>query len=209
MAKTDLTIADIEARLRANACLLPKADPFPKNYFRKEPRAASVLVPLFRENDEWNLLFIRRTEHVSDRHSGQVAFPGGKVDAEDNDAVAAALRECKEEIGVAARQINVLGCLKNYRTVSNYLVTPVIATIDWPVDLSIDNTEVDRVFSIPLSWLSDPANFQIKERLLPQFDVSLPVYYYQRYQGELLWGITAKITVSLLMSLGFRFPSAP
>ena len=209
MTNLDLTVEEIEALLETNTLGFPRQDPFPENYFKTGPQAASVLVPLFRDNNEWNLLFIRRSEHINDRHSGQVAFPGGKVDEHDADTIAAALRECAEEVGVAREKVSILGCLNNYRTISNYLVTPVVANIEWPVDLIIDNREVDRVFSIPVRWLSNPDNLLIKERLLPEFDVSIPIYYYQRYDNELLWGITAKITVSLLSSLGFSMPHQP
>ena len=198
----DLTVEEIKSRLSSHAAGYRIEDPFPENYFSTNPRMASVLVSLFRRDGEWHLLFIRRTEHEDDRHSGQVAFPGGKVDEVDENNIAAALRECHEEIGVGSEHLSVLGCLQDYRTVSNFLVTPVVAVMDWPVEFSLDSIEVDRVFSIPVGWLCDPENLQIKERRLPDFGVSIPVYYFQHYDGELLWGITAKITVSLLTTLG-------
>ena len=179
-------------------------DPFPEGYFKKRPKSASVLVPLYRYQDEWHLLFIRRTQHIHDKHSGQVAFPGGKTEQGDVDAVATALRECREEVGISSKHIQVLGCLNEYRTISNFMVTPVIAKIDWPLTLNIDATEVDRVFSIPLNWLSRPDNLQVRERHLSQFGISIPVYYFDRYDGELLWGVTAKITIGLLYSLGIH-----
>ena len=81
---------------------------------------------------------------------------------------------------------------------SNFLVTPVVAEIEWPVDVSPDPREVERVFSIPLRWLADPANCKVRARDLPGFDVNIPVYYFDRFDNELLWGITAKIVVTLL-----------
>jgi 8-oxo-dGTP pyrophosphatase MutT (NUDIX family) len=181
-------------------------DPFPQGFFASRPHPAAVLIPLFRHAEEWHILFIRRAENEKDRHSGQVAFPGGRVDPEDEDEVSAALRETHEEIGIPPNRVSVLGELTDYRTVSNYLVRPVVAEIPWPTDLKPDPTEVSRIFSIPLNWLARPENCLERERHLEGFDVSLPVYYFQRYDRELLWGITAKITVELLNSLGLRRP---
>lgn len=197
-----MTVDEIEMRLANNTGAFQFSDPFPAGFFEQRPVAASVLVPLYRHEDAWYLLFIRRTQHVHDQHSGQVAFPGGKAEPGDVDAVATALRECQEEIGIQRENIRVLGCLGEYRTISNFMVTPVIALIDWPLTLDIDTTEVDHVFSIPLEWLSGPDNLQVQDRPLPGFDSTVPVYQFEHYDGELLWGITAKIAVGLMHILG-------
>ena len=181
---------------------LPEPAQFPDAFFNHPPKPASVLIPLFKEGGEWHILFIRRSEYEHDRHSGQVAFPGGKVDAEDADALSAALREANEEIGLSPKHVSVLGNLRDYRTISNYLVTPVVAEIKWPVPLEIDRREVSRVFSIPLGWLADVKNFNIGLRQLEGWDSQIEVIHYQHYEGELLWGITAKLTLSLLYLLG-------
>ncbi|OOZ36356.1 NUDIX hydrolase [Solemya velesiana gill symbiont] len=165
-------------------------------------KPAAVLLPLFREADEWRLLFIRRSHNDDDRHSGQVAFPGGRIDPVDADETAAALRESHEEIGLKAGDIHVLGQLSSYRTVSNYLVTPVVAEINWPLEFKPDPSEVSRVFSIPLHWLAEPGNHVVNQRYLHGFDVAMPVYYFDRYDNELLWGVTAKITVGFLRLIG-------
>ena len=124
------------------------------------------------------------------------------MDAEDADALSAALREANEEIGLSPKHVSVLGNLRDYRTISNYLVTPVVAEIKWPVPLEIDRREVSRVFSIPLGWLADVKNFNIGLRQLEGWDSQIEVIHYQHYEGELLWGITAKLTLSLLYLLG-------
>ncbi|MET0083476.1 MAG: CoA pyrophosphatase [Sedimenticola sp.] len=200
MTVDDLNTETIRKRL-AMARGTPLADPYPAGYFSTPPRAASVLLPLYWD-EEWKLLFIRRSHNDDDRHSGQVAFPGGRVDPHDADETAAALREAHEEIGLEERDVTVLGQLSSYRTVSNYLVTPVVAEINWPLTFRLDPTEVSRVFSIPLSWLAEPQNRRINQRHLHGFDVSMPVHYYERYDDELLWGVTAKITVGFLQLLG-------
>jgi 8-oxo-dGTP pyrophosphatase MutT (NUDIX family) len=182
--------------------VLPEAENYPAGFFTTAPCYASVLIPLYREKGQWYILFIRRSEREDDPHSGQVAFPGGKVDKNDYNARAAALREAEEEIGLQSEQVTVLGHLRDYQTISNYRVTPVVAKINWPTPLQIDRREVNKVFSIPVSWLADPANYSHSRRNLEGWNSSVELIHYQRYQGELLWGVTAKLTVSLLHLLG-------
>ena len=202
MAPRELTTKTIGERLEQGAGEVPIVDIFPPGYFGDEPKSAAVLVPLFRDSGDWHALFIRRAANARDRHSGQVAFPGGRVDAADRDEIEAALREAREEIGLQERRVRVLGSLRPYRTVSNFLVTPVVGEIAWPATIAPDPREVERVFSIPLRWLADPANRQVRPRQLPGFGVEIPVYYFERFDDELLWGVTAKIVVALLEVLG-------
>ena len=177
---------------------------YPPGFFTAEPDPAAVLLPLFRADEGWKLLFIRRAENAADRHGGQVAFPGGRVEAVDPDANAAALREAHEEIGLEPGQVRILGCLANYRTISNFLVTPVIGLIPWPVPLRPDGAEVGRVFSIPLAWLGRRENHRISVRSLEPDGPAFPVVYFERYDGELLWGVSARITLGLLEALRDR-----
>ncbi|MEW7977878.1 MAG: CoA pyrophosphatase [Candidatus Sedimenticola endophacoides] len=197
--------SDGVARCLASAPGFPHADPYPDGFFTTAPTAAAVLVPLFVDRDEWRLLYIRRAAHDRDRHGGEVAFPGGKLEPGDRDEAGAALRESREEIGLEARHVTVLGELERYRTISNFLVRPVVARIDWPVPLCPDHSEVSRVFSIPLAWLAGRDNFRIVRRPLETFDgVTIPVYLYEPYENELLWGVTAKITQGLLQAPGLQ-----
>lgn len=202
MSQYDLDCTLISGILDDRGHQVPEPVQYPDGYFAEPPAPASVLMPLFRDVDGWRVLYIRRSEHESDRHSGQVAFPGGKLEAVDRDARDAALREAREEIGLHPAHVSILGNLKSYRTISNYLVTPVVAEIRWPVPLVPDRREVSRVFSIPVDWLADPANHQVSWHPLNGTDASMPVIHFQRYEGELLWGITAKLTVSLLNLIG-------
>lgn len=178
---------------------------YPPGFFAAQPDPAAVLLPLFRAQEGWRLLFIRRAENAADRHGGQVAFPGGRVESGDRDPEAAALREAHEEIGLEPDQVRILGSLATYRTVSNFLVTPVVGLIPWPVPLRPDNTEVSRVFSIPLAWLWKRQNHRISMRSLEPEGPAFPVIYFQPYDGELLWGVSARITLGLLDAL--REPS--
>lgn len=166
-----------------------------------EPKSAAVLIPMFRHLHSWHLLFIRRTEHEGDHHSGQVAFPGGGYELGDADAAATALREAQEEIGLVPDQVVLLGELRPMHTVSNFLVTPIVGEIPWPLELKPDPVEVARVFSIPLSWLGDPANRQVRTWPSPDHPQARDVVFYDEFDQELLWGVSARITVDFLAVL--------
>ncbi|MDH3712731.1 MAG: CoA pyrophosphatase [Gammaproteobacteria bacterium] len=167
------------------------------------PKPAAVLVPLAWFEDAWHVVYIRRAISDRDHHSGQVAFPGGRVEAQDKTSENAALREAHEEIGLQPRSACVLGRLPAYHTITNYRVVPVVATIDWPYVFDLAEDEVGRVFTIPLDWLADTSNYEVRPRdkVIPGKPVT--VVYYRHYDGELLWGATARITLSLLDALVF------
>jgi 8-oxo-dGTP pyrophosphatase MutT (NUDIX family) len=179
----------------------PLQENFPPDFFNSPPKAAAVLMPLIRKQDGWHFLFIRRTQHDKDRHSGQVAFPGGQVDPDDKNSYATALREAHEEIGLQSHAVDVLGSLNSYRTISNFQVTGVVAQITSAFRASPDPREVDRVFTIPLKWLANPGNLERRPRLLPGMQQQTDVLYYRRYDNELLWGVTARLVESIIRVL--------
>ena len=111
------------------------------------------------------------------------------------------MRETCEEIGLQPTDVRLLGCLNPLLTISNYCVTPVVGVMPWPYPLKLAEVEVSRVFTIPLAWLCQPENHEIRPRLLPPPYPPVPVVYFQRYDGELLWGISAQITLNLLAAL--------
>ena len=118
---------------------------------------ASVLVPLVQRDGGLQVLLTRRTAHLRS-HAGQISFPGGKVEAHDADAVATALRETEEEVGLARRHVEVIGRLPVYTTVTGFVVTPVVGLVQPPFDLRIDTGEVDEAFEVPLQFLMTPAH---------------------------------------------------
>jgi len=164
------------------------------------PRPAAVLIPLLRKEDGWHLLFTRRNADLPE-HSGQVAFPGGRADAEDASPEVTALREAQEEIGLDPADVRILGRLRDYLTITNYRVTPVVGIMPWPYPLRLASQEVSRAFTIPLIWLADPSNHEVRQRALPPPYAPVPVIYFHSYDGEILWGASARFTLNLLDTL--------
>ena len=125
----------------------------------RTPVAASVLLPLVERDGTLHLLLTQRTVHLRN-HAGQISFPGGRAEVHDADAVATALRETEEEIGLLRRHVEVLGALPPYSTVTSYIVTPVVALIRPPFELRLDAHEVAEAFEVPLAFLMTPAHHQ-------------------------------------------------
>ncbi len=184
----------------------PPESPYAITWTDDAPSHAAVLMPFMCTEDGWHLLFIRRTQHPKDRHGGQVAFPGGRCDPEDPDAYKAALREAHEEVGLDPHDVRVLGKLRDMLTVTNYQVTPVVGTFPWPYTLHPQPDEVSRIFSIPLEWLADSENRETQYRKFMNQGDPLPVIYFKPYDGEVLWGASARMTMLLLEALDLSNP---
>ncbi len=122
----------------------------------RQPMQASVLVPIVMR-DQPMVLLTERTTHMS-THSGQIAFPGGKVDEDDADAAATALREAQEEVGLDPAFVQVLGNLPTYVTGTSFIITPVVALVQPNFTMTPNTMEVADVFEVPLAFLMDPAN---------------------------------------------------
>jgi 8-oxo-dGTP pyrophosphatase MutT (NUDIX family) len=190
-----LSIADIRARLHAQAGTTYDVPP---ELLSADAREAAVLVPFVRQQEAWHVLFIRRMTNDNDRHSGQVAFAGGKRDDIDSSLQDTALREAEEEIGLAASDVEVLGHINHHHTISEFQVRPYVATMPWPYQLTPDGVEVARIFTMPLRWLADESNYRTEQRQHPQSERPWPVVYYDLYDGEMLWGATARMMLSLI-----------
>jgi len=175
--------------------------------FSKPARPASVLIAfqtVDNAKSSLQIVYTRRTDTVPD-HKNQVAFPGGRSEACDKSPTDTALREAFEEIGIKPQDVTILGSLDPILTISNYLVTPIVGYIPYPYIFIPEPSEVSRVFTIPVDWLARPTNIEIRSRELgpPILEVpqSFRVVYFKTYEGEILWGVSAEITLRLLTCL--------
>ena len=163
---------------------------------RPNARKAAVLLALFEEHGETYLAFIRRASTLRS-HSGEIAFPGGSVDATDISPVMTALREAQEEIGLDPARAEVLGILPPvFTVVSNYLITPVVAFLPQGLGaLQVQASEVAEIILVPLQGLANPAIAHTEE--WTRGDLTRTVYFYD-YGSYRIWGATARILNTLL-----------
>ncbi len=163
------------------------------------PRPAAVLVPIVLR-EELTVLFTQRPDDMPS-HPGQISFPGGKVEESDASALACALREAHEEIGLPAEFIEPLGYLDSYRTGSGFQITPVVALVRPGFPESLDTREVVEVFEVPLSFLMDEANHQRASR---PWRGRERYFYAMPYQGRYIWGATAGMLKNMQQRLFAR-----
>ena len=154
---------------------------------------AAVLVGIVDQPSGLTVLLTQRTAHLSD-HAGQIAFPGGRVEPGDADAIAAALREAEEEVGLPESHVEVIGRLDTYVTGTGFEVTPVVGFIRTPYPARPDPFEVAEIFEVPLDFLIDPKNL---ERGTREWRGTTRSYYVLPYQQRYIWGATAGMLVNL------------
>lgn len=195
LTSDDSFIDRLSGRLLPEPPPLPAAerlvpDWMPSQPFNRPPVPAAVLIALIRRPEGITVLYTERSPDLRS-HSGQVAFPGGKVDANDADVADAALREAEEEVGMARSEAQVIGFMPTYFTGTNYLITPVVAVV-LPSGPFVPNPgEVHSVFEVPLARILHPESYGV-------FRITRDGQEHQTWQidhdGHRIWGITANIT---------------
>jgi 8-oxo-dGTP pyrophosphatase MutT (NUDIX family) len=157
-------------------------------------RPAAVLIGIVDRPEGASVILTERSSHLPD-HAGQVAFPGGKIDAGDETPLAAALREAEEEIGLDRRFVAPLGYLDTYLTRTGFRIVPVVATVAPHFSLQINRSEVEEAFEVPLAFIADRANHQ-KDSLV--WKGQERHFYVMNHEGHRIWGVTAGIIRMML-----------
>jgi 8-oxo-dGTP pyrophosphatase MutT (NUDIX family) len=155
-------------------------------------KPAAVLIPIVDRSEPMVLLTLRTQELTN--HAGQVAFPGGKIDPADVSPVAAALREAKEEIGLAPALVEPLGYLDLYLTFTGFRILPTVARVEPDFKLTLNPWEVTEAFEVPLAFLMTPANHQRQSR---DWRGITREFYAMPFENRYIWGITAGIVRNL------------
>ncbi|MBK7417114.1 MAG: CoA pyrophosphatase [Dechloromonas sp.] len=183
-------------------CLL--AEPLDGHFVQEEGgeglplTPAAVLFPIVLREGGETVLLTQRTAHLRD-HAGQISFPGGRVEDVDLSPIHTALRETQEEIGLAGEHIEVIGFLPEYRTGTGFRVTPVVALVRPPFELTPDQFEVAEVFEVPLAFLLNPENHK---RHSLHHRGALRHFFAMPYGDYFIWGATAGMIRSLTERLG-------
>lgn len=205
---SSLHLSDDELRARLKACLSPAsviAGARQRGDFDLNPawrdvvpteralRPAAVLVPIIERQAGLNVLFTRRADHLP-AHAGQVSFPGGRAEESDADAVATALRETEEEVGLSRSFVMIAGALDPYETGTGFAIKPIVAFVREGFELKADVREVAEIFEVPLRFLMDPTNH---ERHMRVWQGRERHFYAMTFDGHYIWGATAGMLINL------------
>jgi 8-oxo-dGTP pyrophosphatase MutT (NUDIX family) len=191
------TVADFRARAAERAGPIQRGDfgdhhlnPDAKELFLSAKwRDAAVLIPVVDRPDMPTVLLTQRTMKLR-THSGQIAFPGGRIDPEDHDAETAAMRECEEETGIGPEHVEIVGRLPEYMAGSGFRIAPILSVLEPGFTLKPNPHEVDAVFEVPLAFLMDEANHAQGSRIVGGH---MRHYFEMPYEDWHIWGVTAGI----------------
>lgn len=161
---------------------------------REDLKPAAVLIPLFEKNEKTHILLTKRTNAV-EHHKSQISFPGGAFDYEDLDCQMTALRETEEEIGLEMDCVDVLGELDHIVTVTHFRVCPYVGVIPYPYPFKLSSFEVERLIELPLDFVRKEG--ELKEAPF-FFQGQALINLHVNYQGDIIWGATAKILKNFL-----------
>jgi 8-oxo-dGTP pyrophosphatase MutT (NUDIX family) len=200
---TGLQITHLGLQQRLDACLNPLADmaamgletaPVPD-------RPAAILVPLLQSAGQWHVLMTKRAEHLA-HHAGQISFPGGKVEPDDDGPVSAALREAFEEVRLMPQSVSIAGGLDAVRSPAGFIVYPIVGIVggDDGLDGLVANpAEVDLIFTLHLSHVINPSNFRLVPR---KTDGQSNDYLVVDHDDHLIWGLSARVLNDLQRRIG-------
>jgi len=164
-------------------------------------KPAAVLIPLFYKEGHIHILLTQRSEQVI-HHKGQICFPGGNYQSSDATLFQTALRETEEEIGLIAKDVEVLGELDDSSTItSKYIISPFVALIPYPYTFKPNHDEIKQIFSIPLSELTNEIHLQ---QSYSDSNKKYPTSYFYHYKEHIIWGVTARILNQLIELLKLR-----
>lgn len=191
-----LTLKHLRQRLEQVPTLLPEGRIEQlAGKFERPPIVASVLLAILDRPEGMTLLLTQRTDHLNN-HSGQVSLPGGQADIDDVTPMETALREAEEEISLNRDRVEILGCLPDYYTVTNYRITPVVSLVFPPVDLLPDPFEVAEIYEVPLAFIMNGNNHQVRVAEYPDGS-GRRTFYTIPYGRCFIWGATAGILRNL------------
>lgn len=183
-----MELSEFNKRFHHLRNVVPEKD-FP---LRTSPKLAAVLIPIIKRH-ELSVLFTVRASHLNN-HAGQISFPGGRYDDTDLDLTETALRESEEEIGLDRKKVSIVGKMPPFRTISRYRVTPYVGLVSNDFELTVNASEVDEVFEVPLAYLMNDKN--ILSHKVKRHNYEYPVYFIP-WQDKMIWGATAAFVKSL------------
>ncbi len=201
LSDLNLSSNDVRSRLATDRRIPHE----PEAVDRLDLTPAGVLVPIVERADGLHVMLTKRTSHLK-HHPGQISFPGGRVEVDDTDSSAAALRETEEETGIPRAAVELVGRLPDYPTATGFLISPVVGLLHPPLSLVPDRFEVEEIFEVPLGFLVDSRNHH---RHSGEFRGVTRHYWAMPWGDYYIWGATAGILRMLSFALAAEGSAYP